>query len=206
MSPRPFITVLASSFLALSLRAGLAPSAAEAVPLPVGARVPAVTVKAIDGTDLELTAALEKKPTLLIFYRGSWCPYCNKHLAAMAEIEPQLLALGYQIIALSPDEAKGMEAATAKSHLSYRLLSDHAMQAASAFGVAFRVDEKTIKAYSGYGIALTPVPGEPAARWLPVPAVYIIGRDGKVKFVHTDPDYKVRLSAAAVLAAAQAAL
>ena len=192
--------------LALGLQAGLAPSAAEAVPLPVGAKVPAVTVQAIDGSDLALTAALGQKPTLLIFYRGSWCPYCNKHLAALAEIEPQLLALGYQIIALSPDEPKGLEAAAVNNHLSYRLLSDHAMQAASAFGVAFRVDEKTIKAYTGYGIALTPVPGEPAARWLPVPAVYIIGRNGTVTFVHTDPDYKVRLSAADVLAAAQMAL
>jgi hypothetical protein len=50
------------------------------------------------------------------------------------------------------------------------------------------------------------VPGEPAARWLPVPAVYVISRDGLVKFVHTDPDYKARLAPAEVLAAARAAL
>ena len=206
MSLRPLLPVAAFALFTLGLRAGLAPSAADAKPLPVGEKMPAALVQTVEGTDLDLTAALAQKPTLLVFYRGSWCPYCNKHLAALAGIEPQLLELGYQIIAVSPDEAKGLQAMTEKNHLNYRLLSDHAMNAASAFGVAFRVDEKTIKAYTGYGVALTPVPGEPDARWLPVPAVFIIGRDGIVKFMHSDPDYKVRLSADAVMAAAKAAL
>lgn len=205
MSLRRFLPLLTFLSLALGLRAGLAPSAAETKPLPVGAMVPAAAVQTVEGADLDLPAALAGRPTLVVFYRGSWCPYCNKHLAALAEIEPQLLALGYQILALSPDAPAGLKTAAEKNHLNYRLLSDRAMQAAAAFGVAFRVDEKTIKAYAGYGIALAPVPGEPEARWLPVPAVYLIGRDGTVKFVHADPDYKSRLSADAVLAAAQAA-
>ena len=66
---------------------------------------------------------------------------------------------------------------------------------------------KLLTLFAAYGlITLAAVPGEPAARWLPVPAVYLIGRDGRVKFVHTNPDYKARLSAEQVLAAAQAAL
>jgi peroxiredoxin len=206
MSLRRLVSVLVFLSLALGLRAGLAPSASAVSPLPVGAKAPAVTVKSIKGDSLALPAVLAQKPTVLIFYRGGWCPYCNKHLAALAEIEPQLRELGCQIVALSPDDAAGLRTTAGKNHLNYRLFSDHAMEAASAFGVAFRVDEKTIKAYAGYGITLTPVPGEPDARWLPVPAVYVIGRDGTVKFVHADPDYKVRLSAGAVLAAAKAAL
>ncbi len=206
MHPRRFLPAIAFLWLTLGLRAALAPSAAEVTPLPVGAKVPAVMVKTIEGADVSLATALAGKPTLLIFYRGSWCPYCNRHLAALAEIEPQLLELGYQILAICPDEAAGLQAAAEKNHLKYRLFSDHAMQAAGAFGVAFRVDEKTIQAYTSYGVALTPVPGEPAARWLPVPAVYVIGRDGVIKFVHADPNYKVRLSAEAVLAAVKAAL
>ena len=206
MHLRRFLPALAFLLVTLGLRAALAPSAAEIKPLPVGARVPAVMVKTIEGADLSLPTALAGKPTLLIFYRGSWCPYCNKHLAALAEIEPSLLALGYQILAISPDEAQGLQAVAEKNHLNYRLLSDHAMQAAGAFGVAFRVDEKSVQAYLGHGLALTPVPGEPSARWLPVPAVYVIGRDGVIRFVHTNPDYKMRLSGEAVLAAAKAAL
>ena len=205
MSLRPFVFAAAFVLSTLGLRAGLAPTAAEAKPLSVGDKAPAALVQSVEGDTLDLSAALAGRPTLLVFYRGSWCPYCNKHLAALATLEPGLLALGYQIIAVSPDEAKGLRAMTEKNHLNYRLLSDHAMNAASAFGVAFRVDAKTRKAYDGYGIALTPVPGEPDACWLPVPSVFIIGRDGIVKFVHSDPDYKVRLSAEAVMAAAQSA-
>ncbi len=206
MMSRRFASALVFLSLALGLHAGLAPSAAEAKPLPVGAQVPAATVKTVEGADLDLAAAVAQKPTLLIFYRGSWCPYCNKHLAALAEAEPELLKLGYQILALSPDDLPGLRMAAEKNHLNYRLLSDQAMQAATAFGLAFRVNAKTIETYTGYGIKLASVPGEPDARWLPVPAVYIIGRDGRVKFVHTNPDYKARLSAEQVLAAAQAAL
>jgi len=198
--------VLLFSLLTVALRAALAPSAAETIPLAAGARVPAVAVQTVDGTGLDLAAVVADKPTLIIFYRGSWCPYCNRHLAALVDIEPELLRLGYQILALSPDEVPGLRAAAEKNHLNYRLLSDRAMAAASAFGLAFRVDEKTVEKYRGYKIDLAPVPGEPAARWLPVPAVYVIGRDGLVKFVHTDADYRNRLSPEDVLTAARAAL
>lgn len=206
MHLRFVLRVLIFSLLAAGLNAALAPSAAEAVPLAAGARVPAAVVQTVAGADLDLAAAVAEKPTLLIFYRGSWCPYCNRHLAALAEIEPELLRLGYQILAVSPDETPGLRAAAEKNHLNYRLLSDRAMLAAGAFGLAFRIDGPTVEKYRDYKIDLPPVPGEPSARWLPVPAVYIIGRDGVVKFVHTDPDYKARLAPDEVLAAARAAL
>lgn len=205
MHLRSTLPALLFSLLAAGLHAALAPSAAEAVPLAAGARVPAAVVQTVEGDDLDLAAAVAGKPTLLIFYRGSWCPYCNRHLAALAEIEPELLRLGYQILALSPDEAPGLRAAVEKNHLNYRLLSDRGMHAAAGFGLAFRIDAPTVEKYRGYKIDLPPVPGEPAARWLPVPAVYVIGRDGMVKFVHTDPDYKARLAPGEVLAAARAA-
>ncbi len=206
MRLRSTLSVLIFAMLAAGLRASLASSAAEAVPLAAGARIPAVVVQTVEGTGLDLAATVAQKPTLLIFYRGSWCPYCNRHLAALAEVEPELLKLGYQILAISPDEAPGLRAAAEKNHLNYRLLSDRAMHASAAFGLAFRVDAATAEKYRGYKIDLPPVPGEPAARWLPVPAVYVVGRDGVVKFVHTDPDYKARLAPDDVLKAARAAL
>ena len=206
MTTRTLSALLASLVLTLAARAELASSPEATKPLPVGATVPAVMVRDVAGTELDLATELGGKPTLLVFYRGSWCPYCNKHLAALQEADAQLLALGYQILALSPDKSAGLKAATEKSHLGYRLLSDHAMKASEAFGLAFRVDAMTVEKYKGYGIKLAPVTGEPDARWLPVPAAYLIGRDGKVKFVYTNADYKTRLSMADLMAAAKAAL
>lgn len=206
MTIRTLSALFVSLVLVLAARAELAPSPEAAKPLPVGASVPSAAVRSADGTELDLATEVAVKPTLIVFYRGSWCPYCNKHLAELQGAEAELLALGYQILALSPDESAGLHAAQEKNHLSYRLLSDHAMKASDAFGLAFRVDPPTVEKYKKWNIILAPVPSEPDARWLPVPAVYLIGRDGKVKFVYTNADYKTRLSMPDLMAAAKSAL
>ena len=205
-TPRFLSLLLAACSLALAARAELAPSPAAAKPLPVGAAVPSAMIHSADGAELNLATEVAGKPTLVVFYRGSWCPYCNKHLAALQELEPELLALGYQILAISPDESAGLQAMKEKNHLNYRLLSDHDMKASEAFGLAFRIEPATVEKYKGYGIALPTVPGDPDTRWLPVPAAYLIGRDGTVKFVYTNADYKTRAAMADLLAAAKAAL
>jgi peroxiredoxin len=189
----------------LSVHAAIAPSAAEAKPLSVGATAPAVTVKTADGTAFDLGAALSEKPTILIFYRGGWCPFCNRELGELAEFEPKFAALGYQIIAISTDAPSGLAPTAEKNHIAYRLLSDRDMVAASAYQVAFRVDAATQKKYAGYKIALAPIPGEPDAVWLPVPTAYVIGRDRVIRFAYSNPDFKVRVPAAELLAAAQSA-
>ncbi len=187
------------------VRAALAPSAAEAKPLAVGATAPAVTVQDADGTAFDLGAALAEKPTILIFYRGGWCPFCNRELGELAEFEPKFAALGYQIIAIGTDAPAGLAPTAEKNHIAYRLLSDRDMVAASAYQVAFRVDPATQKKYAGYKVALAPVPGEPDAAWLPVPTAYVIGRDRVIRFAFSNPDFKVRVPAADLLAAAATA-
>lgn len=185
--------------------APLADSAAAATPLVVGAAPPAATVRAPDGRAVDLTELTARRATVLIFYRGGWCPYCQRHLAALAEVEGELRQLGYQILALSPERPETL--ARAPESTALKLLSDREMHAASAFGLAFRVDEKTRQAYAGYGIDLAPIPGEPGdGRWLPVPTVVILDPHGRVRFVHADADYKRRLAPAELLAAARAAL
>lgn len=204
---RPAVLVSALACLALApARAELAAKAGAARPLAAGATAPAATVKTPDGADFDLGTALAEKPTVLVFYRGGWCPYCNKQLAELATFEPKLLALGFQILALSTDAPAGLASTAEKNHVAYRLLSDRAMTAASAYGVAFRVDSATVEKYRGYQVDLAPVPGEPDARWLPVPTVYIIGRDRVIRFAYSNPDFKVRLPASELLAAAEAAL
>lgn len=179
--------------------------AASVRPVAVGATVPAAArLQTPDGETLTLGAALAGKPTLLVFYRGSWCPYCNRHLAALAEIEPQLLALGFQIVALSPDTTAGLKKTAEKNRAAYRLLSDRGLEAATALGLAFRVPEATAKSYTDKGVALAPIPGGDGFA-LPVPAALIVDAAGTVRFIHADADIKTRLAPEAVLAAARAA-
>lgn len=203
-----FTLMLLSCVLALPMMraATLAESAESATPLTVGSEAPQVSVLTTDGGLFDLGAAVREQPTVLIFYRGGWCPYCNRHLMAMQEIESDLMELGYQIIAVSPDKPAALQPTTEKNELHYQLLSDRAMKAASAYGVAFAVSDAVRTKYKEYGIDLAAVPGEPDARWLPVPAVFIINGDGVVRYVHTNPDYKLRLDPDDLLMEAENAL
>lgn len=174
-------------------------------PLLVGASVPELELKTVEGGPFDLNKAIKEKPTIIIFYRGGWCPYCNMHLGQLQKIESQLIQSGYQIIAISPDRPEKLHNSIEKNKLNYLLLSDSKMTAARAFGISFRVDDKTIVKYKGYGIDLEEASGEPHLL-LPVPSVFVVGQDGVIKFSYVNPNYKVRIDPDLLLAAAKSAL
>ena len=94
------------SFFALfadAERHGIPTSADQIRPILVGQSLPSLPLLSSQGTSFNLKAQLKKKPALLIFYRGGWCPYCNTHLANLRKIEGELLGLGIDIYAISPD-------------------------------------------------------------------------------------------------------
>lgn len=110
---------------------------------------------------------------------------------------------GFQILAITPDKPEKLAEGRSQNEWRFKLLADSKMQAARAFGIAFKLDEATKKTYRGYGIDLAERTGD-AAWELPVPAVFIVGTDGVIDFQYVNPDYKERLSAEVVLAAAKA--
>lgn len=180
-------------------------SAVDICPILIGTTVPKLILTTVDEKPFDLNTAITKKPTILIFYRGGWCPYCNVHLGQLQEIESQLIKLGYQIIALSTDRPEKLRESIQKHNLKYLLLSDSKMIAARIFRIAFKVDDKTIAQYKKYGINLEDASGE-KHHFLPVPAVFIIGTDGVIKFEYVNPNYKVRIDPDVLLAAAKSAL
>ena len=112
--------------------------------------------------------------------------------------------LGYQVLAIGADSPEGLRPTLEKHQITYTLLSDADMSASAAFGLAFRLGDDILKKYDGYGIKLTAV--HDGHYWLPVPAVYIVGADGRIAYAHADPDYRVRLSMPDLMAAARQAL
>lgn len=177
----------------------VAPDAEDIHPILVGMKVPNVTLTSVEGKPVKLYSLLEKKPTVLVFYRGGWCPYCNMQLSGLHEIEDEALRLGYQIVAVSADRPENIEKSIEKHGLRYTLLSDSAKTAAKAFGLAFRVDEKTLEAYKKFGIDLTAASGI-NDHVLPVPAVFIVRKNGEIVFEYVNPNYKVRLNSQVLLA------
>lgn len=172
----------------------------------VGQVIPEVAVTTEEGQSLALRAAVATQPTVLIFYRGGWCPYCVRHLAAVGEVEAELKAAGYQILAISPDRPAKLAATPGRESLGYRLLSDSQAVAMQAFGLAFTMEpELVVKYREDYGIDVEADSGE-THHMLPHPAVFLVGTDGVVQFAHVNPDYRQRLAPADLLAAAQAAV
>ncbi|MHC4266028.1 MAG: peroxiredoxin-like family protein [Planctomycetota bacterium] len=173
-------------------------------PVLVGTKIPDVKLQDINGNTVDLMKITQAKPTVLIFYRGGWCPYCNTHLGQLKQIESQVLDLGYQIVAISPDRPSELKVSLDKIEMNYTLLSDSSADAAKAFGIAFKVDDNTLEKYKGYGIDLEKSSGQ-SHHILPVPAVFVIDTNGLINFQYVNPDYKTRLDPSVLLAAVKAA-
>lgn len=199
---RLLLLLAALGSFALSAPADTPTAASEVNPVEVGATAPDVTLVRSDGSKARLHALVADQPAVLVFYRGGWCPYCNRHLAALGEVESDLRHLGYRIHAVSPDKPEKVAAATVEAEFDYALYSDAPAAAATAFGLAFRVDAETYEKLLGYGIDLEAASGHDH-HLLPVPAVFIIDRDAIIRFRYYNPDYKERLSGDELLQAAR---
>ncbi len=194
--------VLAEEGSAAKHKSVVAPSAQEIQPLKAGDTAPLVKVRTVEGKSIALSKAADGQAAAVIFYRGGWCPFCNRHLKALREAVPELKKLGYKTLAIAPDLPAELAKTVKKQELEYTLLSDTKMAAAKAFGVAFQVDNATLNKYKGFGIDLEAASGE-THHALPVPSVFLVGKRGKIQFVYTNANYKVRLDNQALLAAAK---
>lgn len=170
--------------------------ATDIAPLLIGEKIPNVNLQSVDGESVSLASVLNKKRTVLVFYRGGWCPYCNLHLAALGEAEKELLDLGCQIVAISPDAPKNLKVTEEKDKLNYLLLSDSKGVLAKAMGIAFQAPEnyKPILIKGSEGIN---------TNFLPVPSVFIVNLNSEIEFEYITPDYKHRISNELLVAAAQ---
>lgn len=174
-------------------------------PVKVGATAPGFTARRPDGSEFSFKPKALEKPVVLIFYRGGWCPYCNAHLGQLRTTEPKLRQMGYDVLFMSADRPELLVTSLKQKDLGYTLLSDAPMTAARAFGVAFRLDDATVKIQKQFGADLEAASGQ-THHELPVPSVFVLDKHGVVRFVHWDPNYKVRMSGEDILRAAQAAL
>ncbi|MEX1276996.1 MAG: redoxin domain-containing protein, partial [Bacteroidota bacterium] len=120
-------------------------------------------------------------------------------------IEAPLKDVGYQLIAISPDRPEKLSESLEKHSLGYLLLSDSKLTAAKQFGIVFRVAEQTLQRYKTFNIDLEDASGE-SHHLLPVPAVFVVGTDGIIRFSYVNPNYRERIDPDVLLAAAKAAL
>lgn len=177
-------------------------------PLEVGDRAPRFIVETVDHQAYVFDPRNLKRPTLLISFRGGWCPYCNMHLSELRTVVPELDAMGVDVLFLSGDRPDRLysslkqETQATIEDLDYTILSDADAQAAFALGVAFRASSQTIERRREKGDDIEASSMERHGI-LPVPAVFAVDTDGLIAFAFADPDYKVRLPADELLAVAE---
>jgi len=194
---KKIIILLAIAFTQLSIAQNDLPkSATDIALLLIGEKAPNTSLKTIDGKSVSFLETLDKKKTILVFYRGGWCPYCNQHLSALAEAEPELIKLGYKIIAISPDSSKSLQETKSKDEVNYTLLSDSKNNFSKAFGIAFEAP----KNYEKY---LLKGSDNVNSSIIPVPSVFILDKEGTILFEYIAPDYKHRLSNELLMAVAK---
>ncbi|MEO6070533.1 MAG: peroxiredoxin-like family protein [Chitinophagaceae bacterium] len=165
----------------------------------INSKAPDFKGKDQNGKEISLKDLRKKGPVVIVFYRGFWCPYCNKELSHFQDSLQYLTAKGAQVIAISPENAEGILKTVEKTKASFSILSDKDMKIAKGYGVSFAVDEKTIARYKNAGIDLLANNDQKDKASLPVPAVYIINKDGAITFRYFDADYRKRVSVKDIL-------
>lgn len=174
-------------------------------PLVKGDSIPDGELQTLEGKTVHLKDLVAQKPTILIFYRGSWCPFCNMHLYKLQAIESDLRRIGFQILAISPDNAYHLKEMIKRNELTYTLLSDRTMELTKNFGLAYRVSDEMIMNLRKYGHNLEDSTGN-SLRLLPVPAAYVVTKSGKIVYSYYNANFQKRVNPEALLIAAKMSL
>jgi len=87
--------------------------------LEKGEIFPDMAVHLVGGRTITLPRDLVGSYAVVLFYRGSWCPYCNAQLAAFSRARELFAAYGIAIVALSVDDEETNEALIARLHLNF---------------------------------------------------------------------------------------
>jgi peroxiredoxin len=159
--------------------------------LPVGAKIPEFTLQDHNKKPVTSSALLAKGRLVVCFIRGRWCPFCVGQLEAMNFIVPQIREAGAELIAVSPQIVSQAFFMADQHRLRFPLLSDPQNEVARKFGLVYRVPEEQQALYRRTFVNLPHANGDDS--WeLPIPATFIVDRDGAVTYAYANPDYTER--------------
>ena len=166
--------------------------ASEAKGLAVGTKAPLFSTIDADSSTFKLAEALKIGPIVIIFYRGHWCPVCNKHLSQIQDSLSLIMEKGATVIAVSPEKPEYLEKMEEKTGAKFRLLYDKDYKISDAYDVTFLPDTKQIVLYNTMLNAKLKESHSEDRQRLPIPATYIIDSKGNIVWRQFDPDYKNR--------------
>jgi peroxiredoxin len=183
--------------LAVLLMIGSAVVFAQSGPkgLAVNTAAPDFTAPDQNGKSFHLKSMLQKGPVLLVFYRGQWCPYCNKELKSLEDSLVLITGRGATLVAVTPELGENVSKTIAKTGAKYPILHDEGLKIMKSYDVAYAVDSTWTSRYMKFGVDVAKNNGSNGNN-LPVPAVYVIDRKGVIVYRFFEPDFRIRPSVA----------
>lgn len=160
----------------------------------MGDKSPVIKGISVDGKEINSNETLKDKNIVLIFYRGKWCPVCSKYLSNLNDSLKFINKNNAEIFVVGPETFENAEKTVDKTNASFILIPDTSLQILKGYDVLFNVTKKyqgKIKTFLMTDIAKNNNQDEAL---LPVPATYVIGKDGVIKWRHFDYDYSKRAS------------
>jgi peroxiredoxin len=168
--------------------------------LGIGAKAPAFELPDHNGKRFASADLLAKGRMVLLFIRGRWCPFCVGQMEAMNYIAQQIEAAGASLAAISPQTEKQAFFMHDQHKLAFPLLVDTHNAVARQFGLVYRVPEEQQGLYRSTFVNLPFANGDDS--WeLPIPATYVIDRDGTILFAYAREDYTDRPEPLEILSA-----
>jgi peroxiredoxin len=144
--------------------------------------------------------------SVVVFYRGAWCPYCNIALKTyQVALVPELARREVGLVAISPQAPDGSLSMAEKNELTFAVLSDPGNQLAKAAGILTAPSEEVRTAQLRLGLELTALNADGTAT-VPMPTTVIVDNDHVVCWIDVHPDYTTRSEPDQILAAVDSLL
>jgi peroxiredoxin len=166
------------------------------VALKMGDKAPDFMAKDHAGNMVSLKKMTEKGKVVVMFYRGAWCPFCNKYMSQLEQSLPEFSAKNATVVAITPETDESINKAIDKTKATFSVIYDKDRSIMKNWKVAYSMSDDMKTKYKGYGLDLEKQQGD----WmLPVPATYVVGKDGKIEYVHFDENYQKRAEVTDIL-------
>ncbi|MFM9903687.1 MAG: peroxiredoxin-like family protein [Pyrinomonadaceae bacterium] len=159
--------------------------------LNVGAKAPTFSLLDSMGKKVSSKDLLKQGNMVLVFYRGSWCPFCNLYLHKLQTRLADITAAGGKLVAVSVENPDASMAIAKKNEVQFTVLSDPNLDVARKFGIVYQMPAKTDEMYKSHGLDVAKH-NAMALPELPLAVTYIINKKGKIVYAFIETDYKKR--------------
>ena len=160
--------------------------------LNIGENAPQILGVDQKGKEINSSEILKDHMILVIFYRGNWCPHCRKHLNSLQDHLKEFTKKGVYVMVVTPETVEKTRETQKKLKTSFSIIHDKDNKIMNDYKVAFEVNKENVPNYFGLISKKIAAYNVENNNVLPVPATYLIGKEGRIRYVQYDPNYKNR--------------